>query len=1447
MACQTGYTPLGDDCVPSGTALSAVSQENLGAPDFCPVGNPINHGTGNKIQYEDDYTSISSRLNFYRIYNSGWGQKSNLLGKKWRHNYDWQEIAATGTDYSIIAPDGKFYNYSYNTTTKIFQANRASNKNTLKNVYDASNNIVGLSLTNVNDGSVIVFNTQGRVTSITDVYGYTINILYADTTQPYGFAYKGLPVAITNAYGSKLQFDYDSAGRISKLIDPAGGIYAYTYDSLENLQSVQYPDATIKHYHYEDVNNSHALTGITDENGGRFSTYSYDIQGKGISTEHAGGVEKFLITYNTDSAGNPTNSVVTDTATSAVLTYNFAIIQGGVRSTGQNQPAGSGCPASASNFTYDANGNIASRTDFNGNQTTYSYDLARNLETSRTEGLTSAGAATVATRTISTQWHPDWRLETRIAEPLKITMLVYNGQPDPGNGNAVISCAPGSALVNGKPIAVLCKKIEQATTDPNGSTGFSATLASGASSTRIWAYTYNQYGQVLSEDGPRTDVSDTTTYSYYTATDPDLGKRGNLATVTDALGHIWSYTAYDANGRLLSMTDPNGAITAYTYTPRGWLKTRSVNGDITTIDYDNVGQPIAVTLPDASTLSYTYDAAHRLTDITDTAGNKLHYTLDNAGNRINTLYLNVDGTVAQERNRSFDALNRLQNDIQGDSSKAPSTYGYFANGELKTVTSPKGDITSLEIDPLGRTTKRIDPVNGTAKPTQMSYDGLDQLTAFTAPNGANTGYTLDGLGNLKQETSSDSGATTATYDAAGNRLTGQDARGLTVNYQYDALNRLTRIDTPASGSIAASSLIYTWDTATGCTHGIGHLCQITDIGGSTVFDYDAQGNRISEIRSEGGESFTSHYAYNAANRPIDHSTPTAETVAVTLNAAGQVQTLSATSAASITTSIASNIGYDASGRLYTAMLGLSLLNLTFDNAGRLTTETGTDTTGAGGSEGDAPLPAWALWLLGAGLLGGMNRRRGTGSGSRLHGLSIVILTAMMMTGLSASISNLAQAADLTLQYDANGNVSKKTTPSGVTNYTYDALDRIDTENGPAGNRNHDFDANDNRTTDGAGTTATITPNSDKLATINGINVTLDAVGNVTSDGTYNYAWDALNQLRELRTSGNALIATYYYDYRGLRTRKVTTSAAPQGVGTTFYHYDQDGHLLAETAPGQVPLMTYIWNRDILTGVIVHQPQRTVYTIQTDQLGSPFEVRTLEGKVVWRWESEAFGKTAPNDDVDGDGQKLTLNMRFPGQYYDQESGLHYNWHRYYSPKLARYMSPDPIGLAGGSNRYAYVNGNPIGRSDPYGLTDIVYNNNGQIITRYDGGTAVYNHSTLTVFDGNGNTAGIYPAANNAQSGSRGSWPAGTYGYDYPTKHSDDAPNSAYGANGNFVFNVPGCVGCGVHSGRANSTDKAKRSGIDYATNGCIRTTDEATSKIKQLIDGGDSLQTLKVVR
>jgi YD repeat-containing protein len=246
-----------------------------------------------------------------------------------------------------------------------------------------------------------------------------------------------------------------------------------------------------------------------------------------------------------------------------------------------------------------------------------------------------------------------------VAEPGKLTTNVYNGQPDPFNGNATASCAPSTALMpDGTPIVVLCKKVEQATTDADGSQGFSAALDVKVPN-RVWSYSYNQYGQVLTAKGPRTDGNDTTTYAYYSDT-TSSHTTGDLQAVTDALGHVTTSTQYDAYGNVLEQVDANGVATDYSYDARQRLKTVRVGSQTTSYDYWPTGLLKQVTWPDQSYVAYTYDDAHRLTDVADSQGNSVHYVLDNAGNWLNEQYKDPTGALKRELDRAYDALGRVQ-------------------------------------------------------------------------------------------------------------------------------------------------------------------------------------------------------------------------------------------------------------------------------------------------------------------------------------------------------------------------------------------------------------------------------------------------------------------------------------------------------------------------------------------------------------------------------------------------------------------------------------------------------------------------------------------------------------------------------------------------------------------------------------------------------------------
>ena len=310
--------------------------------------------------------------------------------------------------------------------------------------------------------------------------------------------------------------------------------------------------------------------------------------------------------------------------------------------------------------------------------------------------------------------------------------------------------------------------------------------------------------------------ADITSYAYYAAAGANNAV-GDLNTVTDALNHTTTFTQFDAKGRPLSLTDPNGLVVSLSYDPLGRLKSRTLGGAVTSFSYYPTGQLQTLTLADQSTYTFSYDAAHRLTKIVDNTGNEVDYTPDLLGNTTQRVVKNPDASVAKTQSAVYNALNQLQQSLGALSQT--TQYSYDGNGNLKTLTDPKQHpATTYFYDTLDRLQKVQDAAGGN---TLYSFNQQDQLTQITAPNGAKTSYTVDGLGNRLQESSPDRGTLQATYDAAGNRKTLTDARGIVANFSYDALNRLISISYPNDGE----NISYTYDSGTACSNGLGRLCQ----------------------------------------------------------------------------------------------------------------------------------------------------------------------------------------------------------------------------------------------------------------------------------------------------------------------------------------------------------------------------------------------------------------------------------------------------------------------------------------------------------------------------------------------------------------------------------------------------------------------------------------------
>jgi YD repeat-containing protein len=890
-----------------------VKGANAGQPQLgsC-VGNPVNTATGNKYTEEIDIVSSSS-LSFSRYYNSTGLSNGSQIGFSWNHIFN-RNLFVNPETITATRPDGKLAHFRLISSVWV---NQQAGGDTLTQISGGS----GWQLTTSED-VIETYNTSGKLLSITD---------RNDRTQTLSYDTNGRLSTVTDDTSRALNFTYDGSSRIATMTNPAGVVTQYTYDTTGNLTSVIYPDGKTRTYHYNEpaytsnANLPNALTGITDENGVRFATYTYDAQGRAVVTEHAGGVERYVLGYSTDGS----NTLVTDPLNSQ-YTHTFQTILGVAKSTGQSQPAGSGCSAATSSMTYDINGNVASRADFNGNKTCYAYDLTRNLEIARVEGLSSGSAcpgdvsgytpaANSSERKILTTWHASFRLPMLITESKRETSYGYDT-----HGN------------------VTQFRIKDTTTN----------------ATRTWNTSYSYHpsvpGVILqkTENGPRTDVTDITTTDYYA---PDAacvgghkGCRAQVASITNALGHITLITRYNAHGQPEEVIDPNGLTTTLTYDARQRLLSRTSGTEITGYQYDSVGQLKKIILPDNSFLDYTYDAAHRLTDIADNLGNRVQYTLDNMGNRTKEELFDPLNNLTKTQQREFDALSRLWKDIGAQSQT--TQYQYDAQGNLKQITDPLLHTVANQFDTLNRLKESIDPANGH---TRQTLDALDQITQVSDPRDIATTYAVNSFGDMTQEISADRGTITYTYDTAGNLKTVIDARGVKHTYTWDALNRPTkRIHTTVTGVPGATALIWSYDTG---TNGIGRLTGMTDESGSTSFSYDLHGRLLNktQIAKIGTINYTQTlgYQYDSFGRLSQMTYPSGTQVSTTYGADGRPVEIRVNGNLLLSNIVYQPFGepkswvwgnnqayarsFDTDGRLKTHRVGSDTRTLTYDAASHI--------------------------------------------------------------------------------------------------------------------------------------------------------------------------------------------------------------------------------------------------------------------------------------------------------------------------------------------------------------------------------------------------------------------------------------------------------------------------------------------------------------------------------
>ncbi len=278
------------------------------------------------------------------------------------------------------------------------------------------------------------------------------------------------------------------------------------------------------------------------------------------------------------------------------------------------------------------------------------------------------------------------------------------------------------------------------------------------------------------------------------------------------------------------------------------------------------------------------------------------------------------------------------------------------------------------------------------------------------------------------------------------------------------------------------------------------------------------------------------------------------------------------------------------------------------------------------------------------------------------------------------------------RYDKNSNITSILGSAEVNVYGNDPLDRITSDTIDTGIPiEFSCDLNDNR----------LTRNNEQL--------TIDATSNrllksdaIITDGSSSgfrdraMVYNDTGRLFQLLEEGE-LKASYHYNDNGQRTSK-TIHNPDSSMTTTLYHYDQFGQLVSETTEAGTPTRDYIWhdNGEVKAQIDITGGSDAIIYLHSDHLLTTRLATDQGQQVKWRWEGEVFGNTEP-DEIGG----VVVNLRFPGQYFDSETNLHYNLFRYYDPSVGRYITGDPIGLLAGLNTYGYVDSNPIIGFDPLG--------------------------------------------------------------------------------------------------------------------------------------------------
>ncbi|XHF32748.1 DUF6531 domain-containing protein [Pseudomonas chlororaphis] len=713
--------------------------------------------------------------------------------------------------------------------------------------------------------------------------------------------------------------------------------------------------------------------------------------------------------------------------------------------------------------------------------------------------------------------------------------------------------------------------------------------------------------------------------------------------------------AYDAQGRLVAEQDALGAVTEYRY--------------------DDVGRLIALIPPDDAPTSYEYRNGFLHSR---SRGDAVWTYRRNAQGDI-TEAVDPDGHVTHYH---YDAQGRLLSIRYPDSGRHVFVWNDL--GQLVEESLPDGGVRRFSYDALGR---RITAQDEHGAITRHAWDAVGRLIQTTSPNGATRAFSYSAYGQITAERDELGRITRYEYDDDLHLVSRRiNPDGTRVQYRYDhAQLLLTEIENESGEKYR---LDYT---------PTGLIRQETGFDGRrTAYAYDRNGHLLEKTEyGDDGSTLVTAYERDSAGRLLLKTLPDGVEVSYRYDRLGRLVGVDDGQDHPLA------FEYDLQDRLVREHQGWGTLRYTYDACGQLTRMRLPDNSkldyhyAKGGA------------LTAIDLNGALLTRHVYQNGREQQRQQGLLLSeyAYDEQGRLRAHAVGHQRSGLyrrDFAYSANGNLEHiADTRHGQRSYQYDTLDRLirvrHTRDDLPENFAHD-PAGNLLMQDRPGPTQI---KGNRLLMQGDRHYDYDAFGNLIRERrgraqtlVTEYRYDSQHRLIGL-TRPDGTSATYQYDAFGRRIRKTV-----DGQTTEFFW--QGDHLIAESSPTQH--RSFIYEPGTFRPLAMLDgkgPKRACpFYYQIDHLGTPQELTDYSGDIVWSAKYSAYGKVTSLELATED--YLNQPLRFQGQYFDDESGLHYNRHRYYDPDVGRYLTPDPVKLAGGLNQYRYVP-NPTGWVDPLGLS------------------------------------------------------------------------------------------------------------------------------------------------